>query len=96
MGWIERLAYLPLSYILVITSILKIGLILCLCGTDYCSSGNEDESTPKRKESEPYGVTSDGGHLAFVGIVGDGGGGLAGGLQNCANNCVADGGVCAV
>ena len=94
MGWIERLAYLPLSYILVITSILKIGLILCLCGTDYCSSGGEDESTSKRNESEPYGVTSDGGHLALVGIVGDGGG--LGGLQNCANNCVADGGVCAV
>ena len=95
MGWIERLAYLPLSYILVITSILKIGLILCLCGTDYCSSGGEDESTSKRNESEPYGVTYDvGGHLAFVGIVGDGGG--LGGLQNCANNCVADGGVCAV
>ena len=91
MGWIERLAYLPLSYILVITSILKIGLILCLCGTDYCSSGGEDESTSKRNESEPYGVTSGGGHL--VGIVGDGG---LGGLQNCANNCVADGGVCAV
>ena len=89
MGWIERLAYLPLSYILVITSILKIGLILCLCGTDYCSSGREDESIPKKKESEPYGVTSDG-HL--VGIVGVG----DGGLQNCANNCIVADGVCAV
>ena len=66
MGWIERLAYLPLSYILVITSILKIGLILCLCGTDYCSSGGEDQSTTKTKESEPYGATS-GDHV--VGII---------------------------
>ena len=51
MGLIERLSYLPLSYILVITSILKIGLIVCLCGTDLCTSG-DPQTLPKRSNNE--------------------------------------------
>ena len=56
MGWIEQFAELPLSHVLIITSILKLGLLLCLCGTDYCTSG-EPNNIPTTKESEPYGGT---------------------------------------
>ena len=52
MGVIERFSELPWNYILVITALLKFSLIVCLCGTDLCSSGEPTEQ--KRNEDSRW------------------------------------------
>ena len=44
MGLIEDFANLPVHYVLIIVALLKIGLIICLCGTDWCSSQNPEHN----------------------------------------------------
>ena len=50
MGLVEQFSELPLNWILWICVVLKIGLIVCLCGTDLCTSGEPTEY--KRNEVE--------------------------------------------
>ena len=50
MGLIEEFSELPWNYILVITALLKFSLIVCLCGTDLCTS--EEPTEQKRNTLE--------------------------------------------
>ena len=43
MGLIEQFSELPWNWILIITALLKLSLIVCLCGTDLCTSGEPTE-----------------------------------------------------
>jgi len=42
MGLVERFASLPLKYVLIIVAIVKFGLIVCLCCSDYCTSADPE------------------------------------------------------
>ena len=50
MGLIEDFANLPLHYVLIIVALLKLGLVICLCGTDWCSS--EDPIVHKKSATD--------------------------------------------
>ena len=52
MGLIEDFSELPLKWILIICVVLKIGLIVCLCGTDLCTSGEPTEHYKNQAETE--------------------------------------------